>query len=207
MVTRTAATIWLALACVNLSAGIVVIDTSDAKAGDYLVLVTVKADGTSTSKLLDNVIRLTGQDDEDNGDREETLLESIARRGVARVVDKNKEENAQKLAIVYKTLADNANDFKSMDDLQEATGRAAKAVLGRSFAAWQRDWIGPIQKQLEQLEKDGHITSVASAATAFRQIASGLERATPAKAINPDNLRIIIELIMAIIRLFTGQGG
>lgn len=193
--------------CIAQAVGL---DLAGTKSGRYFLLVDVAADGSVRVTQIQTVITIGGGGGGGNGDvpPTETLTTTIASRSVERVTDPNRAMNAKKLAMVYATIAANADSLKTVEAMQQATGQAAKAVLGNSLDAWKA-WIAPVEVHLTQLAKDGHLQTTGQVAEQYRQIAKGLEMHTASlgpQELNPDNIRLILELIMMIIKMFAGGG-
>lgn len=205
--------------CDLLCAQAVGIDTTGAAPGRYLIIVSVSQDGSVHAKVVTNVVTInpgTGGGGEPTppvptppSDPDETLTTTIARRSVERVTDPNKAMNARKLALVYATIASQKDALKTVENMQGATRQAAKIILGDALDAW-RAWVQPVEVHLKQLETDGHLQTVDQVAEQYRQIAKGLESQSAASGpqqLNPDNVRMILELIMMILKMFMGGGG
>lgn len=114
-------------------------------------------------------------------------------------------EGAQALAIVYREVGKAAAGGKlSREQVMSALRQASDDVLNatKTKDKWT-GWRASVSTLITEKETQGPVDYSAFCL----DVAKGLEASSPQGALTPELLQMIIQLVLAIIQIFTGGGG
>lgn len=134
-----------------------------------------------------------------------TLFKDAALK-VSQTQDPDRVNTAKALAFLYRSLAQNVKDGKITDapTLKLVVSRASDLLLKKpsdKATAWQpvRDLLGT---QWTTLDAAPGGSPVSSYAALLDDCANGLDASAPGKAISPEMIQLILQIIEIIMKLF-----